>query len=289
MKVNYIPYIYTPNLITVMFINVDAPMQITSSHPNFNKVKKKLLSNKLKSEEKLMELMRPVKMFESIIGDDTNGFNFVNGRFECVIEGYTFKLPSSISKEVLRVYQSKGNLLPMFNFVKRLAANPDREIVDDLFSFIQACGLAITHSGNFLAYKIVRSDFTDIYTGTMNNSPGSVVSMPRHAVEKDRNKTCSAGLHFAAWNYLDCYGRVEYDKVVILNIDPANVVSIPSDYDNQKGRAQSYKVLREVAMPEELKYYPVWSDEGVYDDDYDDEEDEDMEDYTSDEINNGYC
>jgi hypothetical protein len=67
----------------------------------------------------------------------------------------------------------------------------------------------------------------------------------------DPNQTCASGLHFAAWGYLQHYapGR----KTVLLSISPEDVVSIPTDYNNMKGRACRYKVLREVDQPEELK------------------------------------
>ena len=61
--------------------------------------------------------------------------------------------------------------------------------------------------------------------------------MPRNAVDDRRHNTCSTGLHFCSWAYLPHYHGAQ-GRVLVLKIDPANVVSIPSDYANAKGRAQ---------------------------------------------------
>jgi len=88
----------------------------------------------------------------------------------------------------------------------------------------------------------VRSDFTDCHTGKFDNSPGQVVTMPRNEVNEDKDQTCSSGLHFCSLSYLSSfYG----DKVVILKINPRDVVSIPSDYNNAKGRCCRYEVIEE--------------------------------------------
>jgi hypothetical protein len=42
-----------------------------------------------------------------------------------------------------------------------------------------------------------------------------------------------------------------------VKINPADVVSIPSDYNNMKGRASRYEVLREVEYDDELRNTPV--------------------------------
>lgn len=80
----------------------------------------------------------------------------------------------------------------------------------------------------------------DNYTRTMDNSVGQVVSMPRNEVDNDRNTTCSNGLHFAAWNYASTYSG---DTLIMIKVNPSDVVAIPNDYNNMKGRAAKYEVL----------------------------------------------
>jgi hypothetical protein len=65
--------------------------------------------------------------------------------------------------------------------------------------------------------------------------------MPRNMVNDNPNKTCSVGLHFASLEYIR--GFHGGNPIVLVEIDPADVVSIPVDYNNQKGRCCKYKVI----------------------------------------------
>jgi hypothetical protein len=67
--------------------------------------------------------------------------------------------------------------------------------------------------------------------------------MERNAVDDNKDVTCSAGLHFCSRSYLDHFGG---DRIMILKINPADVVSIPSDYNDAKGRACRYEVIGEL-------------------------------------------
>jgi len=117
--------------------------------------------------------------------------------------------------------------------------------VDELYGFLEKNNLPITPDGHFLAYKKVRNDFLDIHSGTMDNSPGTVVEMERFKVDDNKDQTCSTGLHFCGMSYLGHFGSGS-DRTVIVKIDPADVVSIPSDYNGAKGRACRYEVIGEL-------------------------------------------
>jgi hypothetical protein len=69
--------------------------------------------------------------------------------------------------------------------------------------------------------------------------------MDRNQVNDDARQTCSAGLHFCSEGYLRNFGGA---RVMILKINPRDVVSIPTDYDNSKGRACRYEVVGEVGV-----------------------------------------
>ena len=95
-----------------------------------------------------------------------------------------------------------------------------------------------------MAYKAVRSDFKDIHSGTFDNSVGQTVSMPRNAVDDDKNRTCSAGLHFCSFEYLPHFAHAN-GHVVLVKINPRDVVAIPADYNDTKGRTCRYEVTGE--------------------------------------------
>jgi hypothetical protein len=104
----------------------------------------------------------------------------------------------------------------------------------------------ITESGNFIAYKRVRGSFKDIHSNTMDNTVGSLVEMPRNQVNEDSSQTCSYGLHVANWEYAHTQfasSDPATDVMLEVEVDPADVVAIPADYNNAKMRVCKYKVL----------------------------------------------
>jgi hypothetical protein len=115
--------------------------------------------------------------------------------------------------------------------------------VNELYGFLEKNNLPITPDGHFLAYKKVRQNYLDVHSGTMDNSVGKVVEMERFKVDDKAENTCSSGLHFCSQSYLNHFGG---ERVVIVKINPKDVVSIPTDYDFSKGRACRYEVIGEV-------------------------------------------
>lgn len=139
------------------------------------------------------------------------------------------------------------DIKPISLFLENLMLNPSKRAVDELFGFMEACSLPITEDGCFLAYKRVRGDYKDVYSGTMDNSVGKVLSMPRNSVDEDKDRTCSAGLHFCSYDYLKHFSG---ERIVVLKINPRDVVAIPSDYNNAKGRTCRYEVIDELPLNE---------------------------------------
>ena len=127
--------------------------------------------------------------------------------------------------------------------MENLMSNPSHRSVQELYGFLEKGELPITPDGHFLAYKKVRGDYTDCHTGKMDNSVGKVLEMERNAVDDDKDRTCSSGLHFCSKSYLANFGG---ERTVIVKINPRDVVSIPSDYNNAKGRTCRYEVIGEL-------------------------------------------
>jgi hypothetical protein len=84
----------------------------------------------------------------------------------------------------------------------------------------------------------------------MDNSPGRVVEMERNKVDDNKDQTCSTGLHFCGLSYLGHFGGSD-SRIVIVKINPRDVVSIPSDYNGAKGRACRYEVIGEMGVSAE--------------------------------------
>lgn len=173
---------------------------------------------------------------------------------------------NTLTKRMLSMRADGFDIAPMSKFLENLMDNPSYRAVTELYDFLEASNLPITEDGHFLAYKRVNGDFTDCYTGTMDNSPGKIVSMPRNQVNEDKDQTCSTGLHFCSRGYLPHYGATRDSRVVMVKINPRDVVSIPSDYNNAKGRCCQYEVVRDLPLEMEKGsgYVPTEKLEGTF-------------------------
>ena len=152
---------------------------------------------------------------------------------------------NALSTRMIEMYQDGFPIDPMLRFMENLMANPSKRSVDQVYSFLEKNSLPITEDGCFLAYKRVRSDYFDCHSGTISNHVGAVVEMERNLVDDNPDSYCSSGLHFCSESYLNHFGS-QNDPVMILKISPADVVSIPADYNGSKGRACKYEVVGQV-------------------------------------------
>ncbi len=119
--------------------------------------------------------------------------------------------------------------------------------------FLEYKELPITEDGCFLAYKGVQTDYfsssgnvnTKVIQGTVNssgqifNGVGEVIEVRRRDVDDDRNKHCSHGLHCGSLDY----ARGFASKLVVVKVNPADVVSVPNDCSCQKCRVSKYEVI----------------------------------------------
>lgn len=165
-----------------------------------------------------------------------SGEIFVNG----------VQAPEALGKKILKFANDGLPYQPLVRFAENLQRNPSQRSVDELFLFLETNEHPITEDGCFIAYRRVRGDFKDIYTGKFDNSPGQTLAMPREEVDPDGNRTCSTGFHAAAWKYAHSHyasKNPSTDVIIEVKIDPADVVSVPVDYEFAKMRISRYEVL----------------------------------------------
>lgn len=184
-----------------------------------------------------------------------------------------FEVSHIVSGRIFDMIAAGFDVKPMVRFLENCADNPSNRAMKELFGFVDACRLPITEDGYFLAYKRVRSDYKDVHSGTFDNSVGQVCEMPRNQVDEDKDRTCSAGLHFCSYDYLKSFGG---ERIMVLKINPRDVVAIPSDYNNSKGRTCRYEVVDEIPVNEyNLPSTPIADGftTGYVDNSYDDDTD----------------
>jgi hypothetical protein len=140
----------------------------------------------------------------------------------------------------------------VLNFLNKIEEVDKDFLYNELFKFMNKNELGINDEGNIIAYKKIRNNWFDIHSNTVRYKIGDTPEMPKRKVDSDRNNVCSTGLHFCSLDYLSQFGSNDgKDRVVEVEIDPRDVVSIPTDYNNAKGRAAKMHVVREM-KPEEL-------------------------------------
>jgi hypothetical protein len=145
--------------------------------------------------------------------------------------------------KILEASQTGLPVEPLGRFLENALQNPDPRAANDLYGWCEASGLPLTNDGCIIAYKRVGADYLDIYSKTIDHTPGRVVEQPREQCDPDPNRTCSRGLHFCSASYLRHYSGA---RVVLVKINPRDVVAFPTDYGWSKGRACRYEVLEEI-------------------------------------------
>lgn len=164
---------------------------------------------------------------------------------------------------------------PIALFLDKLMKNPSKRAVEELYTFLEHKNLPITENGNFLAYKAVKADFYSITKsqykdkevllqgtvdehGAIYNGVGEVVEKHRNDVDDNKEVGCSEGLHAGTIEYAKGFVS-SAGRIVLVEINPADVVSIPIDCNFQKLRTCKYKVIDEyVATLEKPLYNSKW-------------------------------
>ena len=196
-----------------------------------------------------------------------------------------YAVPDSIVERMNQLVVEGKSVASIANFFKRLDKNPSNRSREQLFNFIKHLDIQIEEDGTFLAYKGIREDGLDRHSGTIDNTPGKTITMPRNQISDDPDQTCHHGLHVGAARYaLDFAPRH-----VICRVDPEHVVCVPSDYNGEKMRVCEYYVVGEYngtklvaddvgLTQEELDYYEdADEDYEDADEDFEDDLDEDEE------------
>lgn len=229
-----IPYMITDHNITV---NFDGQTHIV---PRTDALADRLIQaikeNKLDEVPHLVSTAKRIETFSNGNFVVRDGLILVNG----------VEAPAVLGNKIVKFSNEGLPFQPLVKFAERLQQNPSYRAVQELFTFLEKNDHPITENGNFIAYKRVRATFKDIHSNTMDNSPGTVVTMPRNQVNEDTSVTCSYGLHVANWDYAHNHfasSDSETDVMLEVEVDPADVVAIPADYNNAKMRVCKYKVL----------------------------------------------
>ena len=236
-------YIISDSGVVNAFVGGEA-YTFDKNHHNYNALIRHLKSGNVEHFEAAYDVASSVEHFCDGYVHVKNGTLNWNG----------IPMPELFTDRILDMKKEGFDFDSMLNFMCNLNDNPSDKSILELFDFMQNKNLPITQDGYFLAYKAVRPDFKDIYSGSIDNSVGEVVEVDRSKVDSNRNRHCGAGLHVGAIDYVTSYGGINLDshedndsdggnQIVICKVNPADVVSVPSDARFQKLRACRYEVV----------------------------------------------
>lgn len=216
-----------------LFLNGKAN-NVDPSHQNYEAIKTALREKKYDAITPLLDVAKPVR--EAVAKFcDSKDLRFENGTVTYMGEA----VHNSVVDMIVEFAREDFDFAPLMKFLDNLLLNPSKASVDNLYRFIEVNKMPITEDGCFLAYKYVSNDYKDCHTGKFDNSVGKVVKMLRNQVQDDPTITCSYGLHVAALEYANGHGST----VVVCKVNPKDVVSVPTDYMNQKMRVCEYEVI----------------------------------------------
>lgn len=224
--------------------------QVPQDHPNFAKIKDALVAKQFNLVADLMDTRKAVKNWLRL----HPALTLVNDKLS--LNGEAFS--DAVTDKVLNLIEAGNDANALYNFLVKVRLNPSNIAQNELLLFCVANAFMIHADGDILAYKSVREDYTDIHSGKFSNKVGTVNTMDRRKVDDVRERTCSHGLHFASYEYATTW--TTYGHLMLLKINPRDVVSIPSDYSNQKGRTCRYEVIAELGESKPLPKKEVYTD-----------------------------
>lgn len=237
-----VPYSITPD--AIMVVLGSTPRIVSSTNLNFNALRAALLDpngHNLTLIEELADVRKFIakKSFGRVQVSDT----------EIRYDGV--KINNHTTERVLDMLRKGYDLTPVGNFLNKVMQNPSKVAQEELYLWLESGNQPLTPEGNVLAFKRVRPDYTDIHSGKFDNSVGAKIPpMKREDVDPDRDRTCSRGYHFCSYGYLPHFSSYDgqNDHIMIVEVNPANIVAIPNDYANQKGRCTVYDIVGEVSL-----------------------------------------
>lgn len=170
-----------------------------------------------------------------------------------------FEIAGCLKTKIQSLIREGLDLTPFVNFCEKVNKNPSRETVLELFEFLNVKEFPITLDGNVIGYKAVREDYYSFHGNTKTlvtkgivdkegrilNTVGAEIEVPRNEVDDNRDNECSNGLHLSSLEYSHWFGQQKGGnyKIIVVEFDPADAVSVPKDFSFSKLRCSKYRVI----------------------------------------------
>jgi hypothetical protein len=226
---------------------------VANDHPNYAEIIAFLLAG-TDDDEKLLNLVNPfdaiyrslVKLSERVSRKGTTIY----------LDGDP--VDSALTKHIVRILDAGDDKDDSWKayvaFLEKLATNPSKVSQKHLYHYIESHNITIHPDGDIILWKGTDAngkskhagygivDGKEIVNDFLPNKVGSTVEIPRSRVDDNRNRHCSSGLHAGTFDYAS--GFKGSDGILFtVKVNPRDVVSVPSDYNNAKVRISRYVVI----------------------------------------------
>ncbi|MBV5310903.1 hypothetical protein [Chromatium okenii] len=231
--------VYLLSEVSLTVFHNDTVNTYTHDHSNWNEMLEALRAEDF---DRIIELGDVVKRTATYLS--TNGQTDI----EIIDNLLVYKgkeINNSLARRILTMHSEGFSITPMVNFLRNLMENPSSRARNQLYDFLEVNNVPITADGCFMAYKLVNNAYKDCHTNSIDNSIGASPRMSRYDVDDDPTNTCSSGFHVCGLGYLRHFHGTH---LMACKVNPADVVSIPIDYNNSKMRVCGYTVASELPM-----------------------------------------
>jgi len=273
-------YIITSDGIISFYLNQQM-FTVNKTHPFYDKIHTALLSGNDAEVLKYTVIATLVEDVATKYSDNVSvkgGFVFYKNR----------PVSEKLSNRIISLIEQKYAFSHLINFIENLFQNPSKSSTEELYDFLDHQAIPITDDGCFLSYKAVKNDYYSITAGkeipivgkykeiskgnyVLYNGVGETLELERNAVNDDPFVHCRFGLHSGATQYVKSFGNItnltpnqenDSNHVVIVKINPKDVVSVPTDEKCQKIRVCKYTVVSELTDLSNLLTRAVYTSMG---------------------------
>jgi len=237
---------YTVTTREISFVFQGTSFNIPKNSENYSEIYQAVIDNDhntldglVTSQQKLTENIKAV--VSTLNEDDTDSIQVKILDKQIYCNNKIFKGLASVDF-IKYVAENNARMVSQFKrFMFNCSLNPSNDSVEELYDFVVKNRLKVTPAGTILLYKWVKDNYHDCRTGNFNNTPGLTIKMDRKKVNPNRHETCSNGLHLCSYKY----GKFG-DRLLLVELDPKNSVSIPTDYSQSKMRCCEYTSLMDI-------------------------------------------
>jgi hypothetical protein len=228
------------------------PYTIRKDNANFSALRSAIFEGRYEDVPELLDVKKAITDF--VEGD-------VEVRDEVLYYKGKYRLHGVVVDKLLDMLRSgMKDSTPITNYIGRLMNNPSSNSVEELYTFLGYRSLPITPEGKVLGYKGVQGDFwsntgnadTIVVQGQTNdrhqiyNGVGETIEIQRRSCDDNKDNHCSHGLHIGSYDYANNWASSD-GRLLLVEFDPQDAVSVPTDCSFQKLRVSKYKVVADIS------------------------------------------